>query len=636
MYMRKAVFQVAPVAIPAVVLLWLNAYICRDWFTHPTAWMNSLHGFQAALAKYGVSWSPAWWPFWDCGMPVEFTSAPLVPAMAAAIASLRHVSPLLGYQSVSAIFYCAAPVALFLLAWWITRAPGYSFLAGLFYSLLSPAQILVPDGQFVWAGLLTPHRFKLQAVWDETPHCAALTFLFLFILFLITANETRRPAPTALAAISLTLAILAWPFAIVGAVLSVACLATVRPLAGWRTVAVLFAALLLAARFLPPSLWYAIGAASAAHDGWNTGVLKFYAAIAVIWFTMDHFIQRAKDWRLPWMVFWAVAMSAAPLVLMWFQRQLFPQASRFRMELEASIALLAVFGLRPLIQRLPRTAIAVLALASLAFALHLTLDYRRVAKNVLYPAEAARTLEYRITRRVADELPGARVMLPGSVSHWANAFINIPQLGGGEGITAYSQTLHSAQKSVFESDPRASTWLTAYGVSAVVVPARDSAEFWKPFAHPEQYADLLPELWREEGVAVYRVPQRSGSLAHVVPEAALGSADRYAEALHSAAATEASFHWLNRNHAVAQVSTLPGQAVSLQVSYHPGWRATIDGRTAEVHRDSLGLMWLRPGRTGPISIELVYDGGAELRICAWVTLVSIVAAVWYLVRGGFR
>src|SRR6476646_2874969 len=99
-------------AAGAIVLLWLNAYICRDWFSHPTTWMNSLHGFQAALARNGVSWSPVWWPYWDSGMPFEFTSAPLVPAMAAMFAGLRNTSPLMGYQAVSAIFYCAAPLAL--------------------------------------------------------------------------------------------------------------------------------------------------------------------------------------------------------------------------------------------------------------------------------------------------------------------------------------------------------------------------------------------------------------------------------------------------------------------------------------------------------------------------------------------
>ena len=145
--------------------------------------MDSLYGYWASLAKWGEwSWSPAWWPYQDFGSPLEFLSAPLAPSMAAATAAISGVSHLMAVQWVSAIFYCAAPVAVFVTAWGFTRAPGPSFLAALGYSLLAPAQIVAPEGEFRWARILEPHRFMLQAVWDETPRCAALTFLLVFVL----------------------------------------------------------------------------------------------------------------------------------------------------------------------------------------------------------------------------------------------------------------------------------------------------------------------------------------------------------------------------------------------------------------------------------------------------------------------
>jgi hypothetical protein len=90
------------------------------------------------------------------------------------------------------------------LSWLLTRSPGYSFFAAVFYSLLAPAQILAPDGAFSWANFFSPHRFMLQAIWDETPRCAALTFLLLFILFLARWIETRRPVYAPAAAIAPT------------------------------------------------------------------------------------------------------------------------------------------------------------------------------------------------------------------------------------------------------------------------------------------------------------------------------------------------------------------------------------------------------------------------------------------------
>ena len=64
----------------------MNVYICRELFFNQTAKMNSMHGFWMAIARLAEgSWFRAtWWPFWDCGIPFEFTYAPLVPGLTAA------------------------------------------------------------------------------------------------------------------------------------------------------------------------------------------------------------------------------------------------------------------------------------------------------------------------------------------------------------------------------------------------------------------------------------------------------------------------------------------------------------------------------------------------------------------------
>src|SRR5437763_16422615 len=76
--------------IYAAALLWVNVYICRDFFGASAVYMNSMHGFWTALAKLGDgSWlRPTWWPSSDCGLPFEYTYAPLVPGLAAAWAGL--------------------------------------------------------------------------------------------------------------------------------------------------------------------------------------------------------------------------------------------------------------------------------------------------------------------------------------------------------------------------------------------------------------------------------------------------------------------------------------------------------------------------------------------------------------------
>jgi len=57
-------------------LLWINLYICRDlFFVEHLGHMNSMHGFWMAMARLASHhwWRPGWWPYWDAGMPFEWT-----------------------------------------------------------------------------------------------------------------------------------------------------------------------------------------------------------------------------------------------------------------------------------------------------------------------------------------------------------------------------------------------------------------------------------------------------------------------------------------------------------------------------------------------------------------------------------
>ena len=95
-YQERAIVpsQMQQKLLPVLYLLaivWLNAYICRQvFFIEFTGKMNSMHGLWIAMANLaGEHWyKPAWWPYWYNGMPFEYTYAPLVPALTAAIARL--------------------------------------------------------------------------------------------------------------------------------------------------------------------------------------------------------------------------------------------------------------------------------------------------------------------------------------------------------------------------------------------------------------------------------------------------------------------------------------------------------------------------------------------------------------------
>ena len=118
------------------MITWLNAYICRQvFFIEFTGKMNSMHGFWIAMANLAAEhwYKPSWWPYWYIGMPFEYTYAPLVPALTAAIARLSGISAAHAFQIVSGGVYCFGPLALFMMAWQLTRRAGWSFIAAVVY-----------------------------------------------------------------------------------------------------------------------------------------------------------------------------------------------------------------------------------------------------------------------------------------------------------------------------------------------------------------------------------------------------------------------------------------------------------------------------------------------------------------------
>jgi hypothetical protein len=86
------------------------------------------------------------------------------------------------------------------------------------------------------------------------------------------------------------------------------------------------------------------------------------------------------------------------------------------------------------------------------------------------------------------------------------------------------------------------------------------------------------------------------------------------------------------NRIQIQATSAPGEALSVQVSYHPGWHAKAGNRTVQIQRDGLGLMWLRPDCAGPCEIHLDYDGGWELRICRYLSFTALVLLILTTLR----
>jgi hypothetical protein len=646
----------------SLVLLCLNAYVCRELFVNQTAWMNSMHGFWIALAeRAGDSWfHPTWWPYWDCGIPFEATYPPLIPAVTSLWSAARGVPPAVAFNVITGLVYCLGPLSLFVMIWLLTRLPGYSFAAALLYSLTAPTQILVPDAGFAWARFWDARRLCVLGVWDETPHMTALVLLPMVIIFLSLAIRTRRFAYCAASVAAITVASLASAFGPITTAMAAFCLLFVLHRERWKSNLCLIltigaVAWAICAPYYSPAMLHAIVASGGAHgDGWSMGSFTTLAIVAVGWVILWRYIRRwIADWQLQFFVLFAYLISSIPILAVQLHRQFLPQPTRYRVEMEWALAPILVFAARYLFERAPVALRAAMVFLLLALGMEQIVLYRTYAKDSFQPADLTTTVEYRTSTWAEQNLKDTRVMMPGSIGQWANTFTDLHQFSGGPWSEATNRVQQLALYGIYNggSTPARDAavslaWLKAFGVGAIAVSGPQSEEYWKPFTHPAKFEGVLQALWSSGGVTIYRVPLRTTSLAHVLPADVLpsrapvapsdvGPIDRYLAALDDPSLPLAELRWEGRNRMHIRTTALPGQILSIQVSYSPGWQAMVGGHRRELMRDKLGLMWLDPMCSGTCEIELEYDGGWALRICRWISLLPVVgllAAVALQVR----
>jgi hypothetical protein len=332
----------------------------------------------------------------------------------------------------------------------------------------------------------------------------------------------------------------------------------------------------------------------------------------------------------------AFVASSIPLVDSYLHLHWIPQPARYTAEMELAMGMLLSTLIAAVWARLPRkigTAVAAFLVSVAAEHIGPFVSFTRQSTRAV---DITQTIEYRIARWVDATIPGQRVMLPGSIAQWFNAFSETPQLSGTSFSTTPNWNEQDAMKIILtalhpsETD-EAILWLKAFGVQAVTAVGLNTPEFWKGVSSTKfDYA--LPVLWRQQDTTIYRVPQRSASLAHVIPVGSAGDLRRYVAALDDASLPLPEFRWLSCRRATIQASAVPGQVISLQTCYHPGWHATANGRPAQTRRDGLGFLLIEPECNGPCRIDLSYVGGTEYLACHILSLVALLGLAGYTWR----
>src|SRR4051812_40758032 len=122
------------VAFCVAALLLLNILIMARLFkAEYTPFMSSIEGAFVGISRWLLSnWThAAWFPIWYGGIPVENAYPPLLHWLVAFASLTTGMSVVHSHHFVTALFYCAAPVALFCLTLRLSRSSRKAYVAGL-------------------------------------------------------------------------------------------------------------------------------------------------------------------------------------------------------------------------------------------------------------------------------------------------------------------------------------------------------------------------------------------------------------------------------------------------------------------------------------------------------------------------
>jgi hypothetical protein len=629
-----------PAAFP-LLLVALNLYIAQDlFFLEYSQFMGSIEAAYISISRYMIeNWGDlTWFPLWYGGIPFQNTYPPFLHALVALAAVLFRISPAHAHHIVTAIFYCLGPLALYALALRLTGSRSASFWLSWFYSIISPCLFLMPLARKEVGGLFIPRRFDVLVVYGEGPHIAVLALLPVALASLDLALSKRTPVWYFLAAVSMAaVALTNWlgAFALAIAVLAYL-IAKSDGLDAWknwlRALGLGALAYAMACYWIPPSTIrdISINARSVGGDYQHVyQTLPLFAAIGVLLAALIKYsMHRARaSVALEFSVLFAFLMSAIPLSTAWFQRAIVPQPERYQLEMDLALCLAVGFALRPMADRIPRRFTVPVACALLALSFFAVRRDRRFARRTTKPIDISGTIEYKTAQWFDTHMHGGRVLAPGSISFWLNAFTDTPQADGGFSQGMVNRTHDPITYQIFSANgagARAAEidtqWLRAYGVEAIGVGGISSREVYKPFQHPEVFANAFPEAMRDGDDVVYWVPGRSASLAHAIARDSvvrdrpihgldIAETQKYVQSLN----TPANFRWTSRHSAEIEATLRPDQVVSVQITYHPGWRALANGKSCRVFSDGLGQVVMEPNCAGACKLELIYDGGLEMQ-----------------------
>jgi hypothetical protein len=619
---------------------------------------HSIEGFWIALTRYiAQNWSNLdWCPLWYSGMPLQNVYQSGLPIVCAFFHTVTGMPPERAYHVATWLIFAVGPPGLGLLAWRVTKCEWRGWMTGLLWLLWSPSVWMFRYIRHDVESKFNGRRFQVIAEYGETPNGWGLSLTPWAWLALYEAWHRRTPLSFFVAALAVAAVIITSIPAALVMVVGVVCFILSQhwrqwwPV-GWRLgLAGLCGYALIMPWFWPITMQQSQINSQFIEGNFVAGAPQHFARLAIVgamllvaWLTWKwQLIEFAR-----WMAIFTVPFSVITIAghtSLW----ILPQPVRFHLAMEIGLVALGALFLVHLAERFSisnRARWIVLAMVIPP----LTFSHWKAISIVSKAPDLANCVEFQAAKWLEANHPKSRVFATGSVSFYLATFSEVPATRGCCEPASlkpidfmFPYVVATADGTGDQYGYISQLWLKAMGAEFVVAGQQPgSGDAYKIWPRGAELQLSMRKVWQAPGSHdfVLQTGLKNVRWAHVVPAKSVPTRTPrngidleplvpYVAALDSEPAEIASMSWSQTNRARIQAQVKPGEVISVQTTYHPGWRATTSNIELAVGKDALGHILLDPG-PGKHEIDLIFDGGKPLQQAQLARALAVLALAIY-------